>query len=78
MKRFIGQVFKHFIAQAICSRCCAFVSFMAHFSTDNEKQEFKLVFCGEVDKLTSCASEHKFWNDVLEPGGWVLLTEWNY
>jgi len=28
MKQFIGQVFKHFIAQIICSRCCAFSVFL--------------------------------------------------
>jgi len=51
---------------------------MGHvFSSDNEKQEFKWEFCGEVDKLVCCASKHKFRNDVLEPGRWVLLTEWN-
>jgi len=44
---------------------------MAHFSYGNEKQEFEVEFCGGVDKLTSCPSEHKFCTDVLEPGGWV-------
>jgi len=74
MKQFIGQVFKHFIAQIICCRCCAFsVYFMAHFSCDNEKQEIKLEFYGEVDKLSSCDSRHRFCNDALKPEKWVLM-----